>query len=535
MVGPEEGGDLKVLRLRIRPSGASVAVVFELAVGGESLGTVECQLEELGWPESSRGYEAQDPAATFHLPAWLVASLEGLIRPVLSEGEILWLRFSRPSGGLGLLPWERRLAPLFDCPVVRWPYFDLASAKVGRTIEVGVCATMPQAKHPFALPALLQPIVEELMHSALPATFHVFVDGAFESAVRTSLAPAISDGRVRIIPPESAERFGAAPRLYDLETDRPEIESPWLRWMLAEGPGRLDLVLFLTHGFLSDAKGALAFSESPLQNRDREWARFVGSHQLRQFLDGCGAAMLALVSPPDNHSLSGLLGLADEVARDRPGPVLVHDLGEGDPERLGPTLSLLLGKGTGPLLPTSARALYALPEQVGAALARRGRPGGFSTPIYDVLKTAPEDSGEASRRALSTFTVASEAGVVEAAGIGWQVPVVTGTGRGTGDGPRGIDFEPTDDQEPHAPEPQVPKAQLEEPEAPKQRHPEPQDQEALLATSQRILERLSGDLLRMGEPTTEAGRARVKGRAEALKYVADLFKKVPGTGIGGSG
>jgi hypothetical protein len=88
----------------------------------------------------------------------------------------------------------------------------------------------------------------------------------------------------------------------------------------------LDAVHFVCHGYVSNQQPALALAESPLSNRDRFDARYVGVGELAAFLTQVGAWSAVFSSPPDNYSEAGLRFLADSVAQARPGPVLHHML-----------------------------------------------------------------------------------------------------------------------------------------------------------------------------------------------------------------
>jgi hypothetical protein len=94
-------------------------------------------------------------------------------------------------------------------------------------------------------------------------------------------------------------------------------------------------VYFLSHGYMSELKGALALAESPTINRDATWSRFVGADELNIFLLQVGAWSVALDSPLENYSEMGLRSVADDLAQRRPGPVLHHET------RLDPSLGEL--------------------------------------------------------------------------------------------------------------------------------------------------------------------------------------------------
>jgi hypothetical protein len=208
----------------------------------------------------------------------------------------------------------------------------------------------------------------------------------------------------------------------------------------------------------------------------------VGGKQLQRFLDRLGAATLVLISPPSNYSLSGLLALADEVARNRPGAVLIHDLEADDPLPLATMLTRLhAGDGHPQALPISpALVTYASPEQ----LHLDGDLGGLSSVVSPGV--LPERKYLVSNRRGSALdeadllpTAASDSREAKGRQIRVQLRV--------GEMARG--------------------------------------QEAWEGPSQRVLERYAADQLRTGSAKTEVGEAARKGRAQALSFVTELLDK----------
>jgi hypothetical protein len=83
-----------------------------------------------------------------------------------------------------------------------------------------------------------------------------------------------------------------------------------------------------------------------MENRDQSWARFVGSAELSAFLTRIGAWSVSFSVAPENFSVLGLRLLTDQVARQRVGPVMLHDMSDGNAETLGRALRFTLGGGT---------------------------------------------------------------------------------------------------------------------------------------------------------------------------------------------
>jgi hypothetical protein len=139
-----------------------------------------------------------------------------------------------------------------------------------------------------------------------------------------------------------------------------------LLWIIDSLQGHsAEMIHFVCHGYLSSDMGAMAFAESPAINEDRQWARFVGAQQLTTFSTHLGASSIGFSSPVVNFSESGLRLLADQVARLRPGPVLLQEVKEDSQcQTLAETYSFLYD-GTRDTPPSSpALALYCHPSRV---------------------------------------------------------------------------------------------------------------------------------------------------------------------------
>lgn len=286
-----------------------------------------CGTGELGlpdtWPPPSPLTDDQ-----FRLPDQVVDALDpaverlgyALVRP--QNG--VWLELASPRGYLHLVPWERLLAPL-KRPVLRFPNHALRPQAPSDTLEIALCASAPMAKSSFA-------VVEEArllarfwaFRSQHRVKIHLFTDlRAYHEAATGNW----DLGDVQLHNPREAERYAAPKRTRHL-TDSKEIVNPWLLWIRDSLRGAsLDVVHFLAHGYLADARGAIALASTPVFNYDPGLSRFVGSVETTALLSQVGAWCLVLSGPPDNYSGPGLRELGDAVATARPGIVLVDEIG----------------------------------------------------------------------------------------------------------------------------------------------------------------------------------------------------------------
>jgi hypothetical protein len=105
-------------------------VEFALMHGAEAAddsGRIEpVEAKRLGAPASLR----PDSVLNLNLPRHV---LEGLQAGLANEPKTLplWLRFAKPHGYLGVLPWERVLTEALARPVLRLPTSSSAHAKTG--------------------------------------------------------------------------------------------------------------------------------------------------------------------------------------------------------------------------------------------------------------------------------------------------------------------------------------------------------------------------------------------------------------------
>jgi hypothetical protein len=114
---------------------------------------------------------------------------------------------------------------------------------------------------------------------------------------------------------------GAAP------PDNPLPGNPWLRWIeTTMGEGRADVVHFLCHSHYQSESGALKLASAPADAPDNVHPCLLQAAELIDFLDHVGAWCAAFTSAPAEQSAAGMRMLQTEIARRRPGPLLVHDM-----------------------------------------------------------------------------------------------------------------------------------------------------------------------------------------------------------------
>jgi hypothetical protein len=211
---------------------------------------------------------------------------------------------------------------------------------------------------------------------------------------------------------ERARRGGSA------GLSRVSVSNPWLTWITNALAGRpLDLVHFVTHGFMSGDRGAIAVASSPTLNTDRVSSRFIEAAELTAFLAEVGAWGLVLSGPPDNYSDAGLRELADTVAQVRAGLTVVHEIGSDvHCEQFGSTLRTVLSNTAPGDQPLPASTCWVHPRFVEFPVRMTGefhlQDDGSSVFVTGATKAALEAPGTES-------WVASASRALEAQQMRW--------------------------------------------------------------------------------------------------------------------
>ena len=245
----------------------------------------------------------------------------------LLPDEGLWLHLVKPYGYLGAVAWEDVFTPIFQRPLLRVPDFLEMARERRSVLDVAICCSAPLSEPTFYPPQLLGILVNRILKDSPRSNtqIHVFADAEYYDELVHAYA-----GRSNVVvhDPDMAARYGIADTSETIPDSPRSIVCPWLLWIRDAMKGRsLDTVHFVCHGYLSDERSAFSVSESPLRNRDRRNARFVGVAEAATFLNQTGAWSVAFSAPPGNYSEPGLRLFLDTLAQTRPGPALYHDAG----------------------------------------------------------------------------------------------------------------------------------------------------------------------------------------------------------------
>ncbi len=355
-----------------------VRFTLEGKVQGElkSLATWTTPTKSLGLSERFDARASLRQGPTAQLPSELLQGLGGFLNEDAESDRTLWVHLVKPYGVLRFVQWEKLLGAALGVPILMLPDFIFPPPRETRgTLEVVLCGSAPHGHEEGSVLHHLRQAVDRILEASVRRTrIHVFVDKDLAPPLRSHWAASGQlDNSVLLHAHAIAARYVAEDlpsRLLD-RTD--SIRSPWLLWMREALRGRsVDVLHFICHGYLSRERGALLFAQSPLERTDRYLSGPVSAAELQCFLNQVGAWSTVFSSLPDNYSEPGLRALADEIAQGRPGPLMMHNLGE-DPraEHLAPAYRFLYAPERTPIPVSRSLFIYCQPYRVTEAVQPR--------------------------------------------------------------------------------------------------------------------------------------------------------------------
>lgn len=374
--------DLLTLKISLNTTEPPVRVrfAFEGRHGDDfsCLQWMEAEAGKLGLPERLERRQSLYQGYDFRLPNDLRIWLGEANAKENPEGRPLWLHLAKPYGYLGMIPWERLLQPELKVAMLRLPDF-LANPpqETPSVLDVVLCSSMPAAKESFMVIDHLTQMAQRILE-AVPrrTTIHLFTDREWHSQLHSQVDNLdLFNSQVVVHDPKAATNYPAPEPSLRVGKRGGGIENPWLLWIRDALKGRsIDIAHFLCHGYLSGDQGALAFSETPVRNQDRNLARFVGAAELTAFLTQTGAWSAAFSSPENNYCEMGLRQLADTIAQMRPGPIIHHEITRDfDGQALAGVYRFLFGPALEPPPCSPALFTYCHPSRLSAEPTARSQ------------------------------------------------------------------------------------------------------------------------------------------------------------------
>ncbi len=253
----------------------------------------------------------------------------------------LWLQISQDSAEAALMRWEGAIHRLTDRGTLRIPNFLKNPFLPGPVKKIAICASEPRAKGNWNLPKEIQKLLQALKsalsigYSRTEITLFLprekqFSEGALNSYLETLAT--LFEGHDFTLNLATVADASLEPspqtRAISRSTD---VTNPWLLWIMNHyGPTGVAAVHFICPGYTSNNQGALALAESPTQNIDANWARFVGQDELMSFYDAVGASIIGFTALGSDRWTEGIHRLAYALSWLRPGAVYTIDPLETD-------------------------------------------------------------------------------------------------------------------------------------------------------------------------------------------------------------
>lgn len=309
---------LRVLRIYMDnlAQGKPLAVFTLTERDGSVAGLITASLPELGFDLQRRegSYGCLALPSVFKMPPHILAAVSNWLSEDPVGGEALWLRLSVPLGLLAAVPWEELLQSALKVPVLRLPYQSICPRQPSGQSNTVVCFSSPvdEADLQKRIDAFVSQVPQDL---ACKTHFHLFGDRAMYHALLELKHRYAHTMRITVHDPAGAT------------ADNLPLSNPWLRWIaMCMGEGRVDVVHFLCHSQYLPESAALKLACSPGDTRDQPHPCLLHATELIDFFDHVGAWCAAFTSAPAETSAAGMRMLQTEIARRRPGPLLVHDM-----------------------------------------------------------------------------------------------------------------------------------------------------------------------------------------------------------------
>jgi hypothetical protein len=296
----------------------------EAADDSERIGPVEAK--SLGAPASLR----PDSSLNLNLPPHV---LEGLRAGLAKEPKTLplWLRFAKPHGYLGVLPWERVLTEALARPVLRLPDLLERPCENRDVLEFAVCFDASDETEQGQANEQIGRLADAILRASprSQTRVHLFTTADWFARLRATKL----DSRIQFHDPAKAPTYReASKQAFARNKDRRSArqqppESPWSIWISKALKTRsLDAIHFICSADVTDLGPALRMSASPSSGDKMGAVSYTHTTELAALMTRMGAWAALFSPPPDGRSGATLALAADALAHTQPASVLYQPL-----------------------------------------------------------------------------------------------------------------------------------------------------------------------------------------------------------------
>jgi hypothetical protein len=259
-----------------------------------------------------------DTERTLELPLQVTEGLRASLAD-LPEAVPLWVRFAKPHGYLGALPWECALTKAIIRPVLRLPDLLERPRESRDVLEVAVCFdAAPEPSQERAGEQIKQ--LTDMILRASPRSqtrVNLFTTADWLGRLRATKR---LDRRVQI---HDTAKALTSREIIKRRTSSEQQESPWSTWIIQSlGARSLDAIHFICRSDATECGPALVVSSSPSPNEKLGALSYVSAEDVAILMMRTGAWAALFSPPPDGTSGATLALMADALANTRPVSVI---------------------------------------------------------------------------------------------------------------------------------------------------------------------------------------------------------------------
>lgn len=367
--GPERrlGPAVLTVRLLFRPGNPGVSLTLVVPVPQSGPVYLVSERERTAtWDIAFNEFHAPDRPEALALPAGLAQQIREQMHALaqLAPTQLLWLKLAKPYGMLGVLPWERELGDVLDCPVLRLPDYTAQPAKRPDILESVVLVDpgpLPEKQADVnQVMARARTLVSAILRgSAHPESIvHLFTTAAWYA----KLGKLKRIGRVRVHDPAPTHTSSAALRAAALTPFQGLRSAPWANWIATEARA-VDAIYLLCRAHRTDTGAEMILSSSPSPKEKRVSLTAIDENEILLLLTRAGAWSIGF-APVLPDQAQAMAFVADSVAHRSAGVVLFHSVAEpGSADTLAAAFDFLYGGRSAQVPQLTDGFVYCHPSQ----------------------------------------------------------------------------------------------------------------------------------------------------------------------------